>query len=285
MLNPRHDKLGDDFTRLLADAKALLVITGAGISAESGLPTFRGANGIFNQSPDLPVLLSAEGLARHRNEVWDFINRFRMQVAAARPNEAHRVLARWEQERRFERFLIATQNIDGLHQAAGNERVSELHGSAWQIACPREQDDATDEGFAREFQSIMAKTPDREVVLRRWSEANGREIWEDREVPFRSIPPYRDPDYRPNVLFFDEEYGHRLLWVRDFISQQPDAVLIIGCSGALTILPRLLGDCRRANPRCQIISLNVDPDMDIPDAIHISQPATRAMCQIEKALP
>jgi hypothetical protein len=87
------------------------------------------------------------------------------------------------------------------------------------------------------------------------------------------------------VLFFDEEYGTRLLWVQDFINQKPDAVLVIGCSGTLNVLCRLLGDCRRANPRCRIVSLNADQAAEIPDAIHICMPATGAMRQLGAALP
>jgi len=266
--------------RILADADSVLVITGAGISAESGLPTFRGNQGLYEQRPDLTAVLSAEGLARHPEAVWEFINQFRIQAAAAAPNAAHRILAKWEQSNRFQRFLIATQNIDGLHQAAGSRRVSELHGTAWQIATPRVLDFANDESFGRDFKIVMAGGPDREPILRRWSEQNKRSIWEDRDVPWRTIPPYRDPDARPNVLLFDEEYGDRLLWVRDFIRQKPDVVLVIGCSGTLNVLWQLISECRQANPSCQTINLNVDQDVTIPDAIHIGLSATEAMTQL-----
>jgi NAD-dependent SIR2 family protein deacetylase len=270
--------------RILTGAENLLVLTGAGISAESGLATFRGANGLYDKWPDLAAVLSAEGLARDPQAIWDFIDTFRIQAAAAEPNEAHRILAQWEQAQRFRRFLIATQNIDGLHQRAGSRRVSELHGSAWQIACPRERELTSDEAFAREFQCMLADTPDRENILRSWSEANGRDIWEDREVPFRAIPPSRDEHVRPNVLLFDEEYGSRLLWVQDFIRQRPDAVLVIGCSGTLSVLWHLLGDCRQSNPRCQVININADKDAEIPDAIHVCMNATEGMRQLESAM-
>jgi NAD-dependent SIR2 family protein deacetylase len=274
----------NEAARILDTAGSLLVITGAGISAESGLPTFRGANGLYDQWPDLTTVLSAEGLVRHPKAVWEFINTFRTQAASAVPNAAHRILAQWEQFQRFKRFLIATQNIDGLHQAAGSHRVSELHGSAWQIACPRECDYANDEDFSREFQKIMTEDPDREPILRRWSEQNQREIWEDRDVPFRSMPPYRDPHTRPNVLLFDEEYGNRLLWVRDFIRQKPDVVLVVGCSGTLNVLWQLISECQQANSSCRVITLNVDQGAEIPDAIPICLSATEGMTQISAAM-
>ena len=130
----------------------------------------------------------------------------------------------------------------------------------------------------------MAEDPNRETILRRWSEQNQREVWEDRDVPFRIIPPYQDPQTRPNVLLFDEEYGNRLLWVRDFIRLKPDMVLVIGCSGTLNILWLLLGECRQANPRCQIINLNMDQDMEIPNAVNLHVSATDAMRQLDEAL-
>lgn len=274
----------DEAVKVLADADNLLVITGAGISAESGLPTFRGDNGLYKNWPDLTTVLSSEGLARNPIAVWNFINTFRIQAASALPNQAHRIFAEWERAQRFRRFLVATQNIDGLHQAAGSFRVSELHGSAWQIACPRELDYVNDEVFAREFQKIMAEEPDREPILRRWSEQNQREIWEDRDVPFRTIPPYREPHTRPNVLLFDEEYGNRLLWVRDFIRQKPDAVLVVGCSGTLNILWQLIGECQQSNPCCQIININADQNAEIPNAIHFCLNATDGMIQLNEAL-
>jgi NAD-dependent SIR2 family protein deacetylase len=275
----------NEAARILADADSLLVITGAGISAESGLRTFRGNKGLYEEWPDLTAVLSAEGFARHPVAVWDFINQFRIQAAAASPNAAHRILAEWELSQRFNRFLIATQNIDGLHQAAGSRRVSELHGTAWQIACPRELDFANDESFARDFQKVIAGGPDIEPILRRWSEQNKRTIWEDRDVPWRTLPPYQNPDARPNVLLFDEQYGDRLLWVRDFIRRKPDAVLVVGCSGTLMVLPQLINDCRQANPSCRVINLNPDQELIIPDAIHIVQSATAAMTQLSTAAP
>jgi NAD-dependent SIR2 family protein deacetylase len=274
----------DEIARIFADSEALLVITGAGISVESGLPTFLGNDGLYGKSPNLTKVLSSEGLFSNPNAVWNFINNFRLQAVTASPNQAHRILARWESTRRFRRFLIATQNIDGLHQKAGSNRVSELHGSVWQIACPRELDYTAGDVFAQEFQKIMAEDPNRETILRRWREQNQREVCEDRDVPFRTIPPYWDPQTRPNVLLFDEEYGNRLLWVRDFIRQKPDVVFVIGCSGTLNILWQLLGECQQANPRCQIINLNMDQHMEILNAINLHMSATDAMRQLDEAL-
>jgi NAD-dependent SIR2 family protein deacetylase len=268
---------------VLRGAEGLLVITGAGISAESGVATFRGPNGVLTKHPELEAVLCAAGLMCDPEGVWRFIDEFRVQAAGVVPNEAHRVLAKWEREGLFGRFLIATQNIDGLHQAAGSRRVSELHGSAWQMARPRQKGHAEDEGISEEFRQGLAGE-DAEEVLRKWSAEDGQEVWENREVPFGRIPPYADPEVRPNVLLFDEAYGRRLLWVRAFIDKKPEAVLVIGCSGAVTILDHLLGECRHANRRCRIINLNAYESGIGFKHVDVRMSAVEGMKRLDEAL-
>lgn len=264
----------EEFTQCaitLGQARRLLVITGAGVSAESGMPTYRGPGGIYAADSGITAELSAEGLANDPDRVWEHIDAMRIQAKAAEPNSVHRILAQWEQPGRFEGFLIATQNIDGLHQRAGSKRVTELHGSLWQMASPRTVDFTDDEQFSQDTQD-MEDPEERENVLRRWSEENLQQIWGDRTVPFDSIPPYRDPQTRPNVLLFDEGYGSRLVWVEDFIRSAPDTILVMGCSGGVAVLDKLLRSCRAANPDCTII--NVNPHEDGIQASHAYLPMT-----------
>lgn len=268
---------------ILGGTRSLLVITGAGVSAESGLPTFRGPEGVLTLHPDLERVLSAEGLARDPVAVWKFVDQLRIGVAAAQPNAAHRVLAQWEREGRFSRLLIATQNIDGLHQAAGSTRVSELHGSIWQFASPRRTEYAEDEGFSEDFRDYLSGDG-REVLLRKWSEENNAEVWGNREVPFARIPPHDDPDVRPNVLLYDEPYGSRLLWVNAFIDEKPDTVLVIGCSGGVSILFWLLDACRRVNPACQVININPHESCIPFEHVDIRMPAGEAMTRLHGLL-
>ena len=116
----------------LRQARHAVAFTGAGISTESGIPDFRSPGGIWSQSQ--PVLFEdflARAEARH--EYWRQKCRAHADFASAEPNDGHRVLARWE-ARGWLGGLI-TQNIDGLHQAAGSRNVLELHGTARAIAC------------------------------------------------------------------------------------------------------------------------------------------------------
>lgn len=273
----------DQTVDILKDTNALLVITGAGISAESGLPTYRGKDGIYNRHPELEFVLTAAGLVNNPIRVWEYINDFRIKAAQATPNTAHQILAKWEKSNRFSRFLIATQNIDGLHQAAGSNQVSELHGSVWQMAQPLETDYAQDEDFSNDVESWQS-TSEREELLRRWSEENNNHIWQNRDVPFTSIPPYHDPMIRPNVLFFDESYGNRLLWVENFIRNKPDTVLVIGCSGGVALVERLILECRSANPECRFINVNPDDDPVPLPHIHLPMTSSEALSTLDKQL-
>jgi NAD-dependent protein deacetylase/lipoamidase len=113
----------------------LLVLTGAGISAESGLATFRGSDGLWEDEP-VDEVATPGGFARDPERVWRFYSARRAAAERAAPNAAHLALA--EIERRLGgRFLLATQNVDGLHRAAGSQGVLELHGSLWRTRCSR----------------------------------------------------------------------------------------------------------------------------------------------------
>ena len=207
----------------------------------------------------------------------------RIQAAASKPNTAHHILAKWEREQRFIGFLIATQNIDGLPQKAGSERLSELHGSLWQMARPRTVDFTEDAQFSDDVQ-FMTYPDMREEILRRWSEENQRHVWTDRTVPFSHIPPFNDSEIRPNVLLFDESYGSRLVWAEDCIRGVPDTVLVIGCSGGVALLPLLLRRCREANPDSAIININPHEDcIEIPHH-YLPLPASVALTAFDSFL-
>jgi len=119
----------------LEPADRLLVLTGAGISVESGLRTFRGADGLWEGEP-VEAVATPEGFDADPDRVWRFYSRLRGVVAGAEPNAAHAALAGCE-AKLGDNFLLITQNVDGLHQRAGSRRVYELHGSLWRTRCAR----------------------------------------------------------------------------------------------------------------------------------------------------
>lgn len=121
----------------LAAARRVAVLTGAGVSAESGIPTFRDALTGLWANYDPQALATPEGFARNPKLVWDWYASRRARIGAAQPNAAHVALAALEVH--FERFTLVTQNIDSLHQRAGSRQVVELHGNIERARCSIEQ--------------------------------------------------------------------------------------------------------------------------------------------------
>ncbi|MEL4359349.1 MULTISPECIES: NAD-dependent protein deacylase [unclassified Luteococcus] len=126
----------DSLASILTDARDIVFFGGAGISTESGIPDFRSSAGLYARAtPDAPppeYLLSHDCLVHDPQAFFDF-HRTSLLHPDAEPNRAHRALARLEQAGKL--GAVITQNIDGLHQAAGSRRVLELHGSAQRNSC------------------------------------------------------------------------------------------------------------------------------------------------------
>jgi NAD-dependent deacetylase len=125
----------DRFSELrgrLAAAGSVCVLTGSGISAESGLPTFRGAGGLW-RAHRVEELASPEGFARDPHLVWSWYSERRRAHARVEPSPAHVALALLEQ--RVPRFTLVTQNVDSLHRRAGSQNVLELHGALREARC------------------------------------------------------------------------------------------------------------------------------------------------------
>jgi NAD-dependent deacetylase len=113
----------------------VVLLTGAGISVASGLPTYRGPGGLWTRM-DAEEIPDAALLARDPSRVWSIFGPMREQVRAAAPNPAHLALARWEARcGQGQSFTLLTQNVDGLHMRAGSRKVVELHGSLLRTRC------------------------------------------------------------------------------------------------------------------------------------------------------
>jgi len=117
---------------LLDGSRRLVVLTGAGVSAESGVPTFRGQEGLW-KSHRPEDLARVDAFSAHPELVWEFYNWRRDLVGKCEPNTAH--LALVELEKHVPNFLLITQNVDGLHFRAGSRKLMEMHGSLWQVKC------------------------------------------------------------------------------------------------------------------------------------------------------
>ncbi|MFI5184880.1 MAG: NAD-dependent deacetylase [Vicinamibacteria bacterium] len=129
----------------------VLVLTGAGVSAESGIPTFRAAGGLWESHP-VERVASPEGFHDDPELVWRFYSERRRKAKACEPNPGHRALVALE-ERLGDRFLLVTQNVDELHRRAGSRRLVEIHGRLFQSRCshcgaaPFDDERAYDQGI------------------------------------------------------------------------------------------------------------------------------------------
>jgi|SRR5690625_886606 len=124
-------------------AQRVVALSGAGISAESGIPTFRDAQKGLWAEFDPMELATPEAFERNPKFVWDWYAMRRQEMVEVEPNAGHYALANWAQ--RCSDFSVVTQNVDGLHQRAGSEQVIELHGSLLQVRCSAEEHKVVDD--------------------------------------------------------------------------------------------------------------------------------------------
>jgi NAD-dependent deacetylase len=129
-------QISDELKQKVNSAQKVCVLTGAGVSAESGVPTFRGGGGnaIWKGMP-VEEISSARMARENLPEVWAWIDNRRGAFQSCKPNAAHHALMMWES--RVPEMLIVTQNIDGLHRAAGSGRIIELHGNVQRARCTK----------------------------------------------------------------------------------------------------------------------------------------------------
>ena len=137
-MTPTFPAIDQVAERLLA-AERILFITGAGISADSGLPTYRGIGGLYNdqhteEGMPIEVALSAEVMQRSPAVTWKYLAQIEAACRAAEPNAAHHIIARLEKHRQV---TVLTQNIDGFHARAGSSNLIEIHGNLFNLYCTR----------------------------------------------------------------------------------------------------------------------------------------------------
>jgi NAD-dependent deacetylase len=191
------------------------VLTGAGVSAESGVPTFRDAlTGLWAKF-DPHELATPQAFERNPKLVWDWYAERRAMLANVAPNPAHFALAALE--RRVPEFLLATQNVDGLHHRAGSTKLVELHGNIARVKCSR-----------------------RCGVVARWDEAIADE-------PPRC--PTCDAFLRPDVVWFYELLPEKTQRAAEDAARRCDVLLVVGTSAEVYPAAELPEHARRHGAR------------------------------------
>ena len=195
-----YDRLTNAFT----NAKHVFVFTGAGASKESGLPTFREGDGVWKQY-DPMTMATMDGFTRDPVQVWNMYRLRQRQIVEAQPNAGHITLARMEDH--YPQFLLATQNVDDLHERAGSRKMVKIHGDAWQMRCLEchEVYDTREMAFPDEFtQETLPTCPNDGSVC------------------------------RPNIVWFGEYVPRQAMVAAMTSSATCDLMLIVGTSGEVS---------------------------------------------------
>lgn len=209
----------DHVRALLRSARSVAALTGAGVSAESGIPTFRGANGLWKQyRPE--DLATPEAFARNPELVWQWYDWRRGIIAQAKPNAGHTALA--ELEQRVPDFTLITQNVDDLHDDAGSRRILKVHGSIWTVRCV---------GCGRENV--------------------------DRRAPLPEIPPRCQCGalLRPGVVWFGEPLPSTVWNEAERAAERAEVFLVIGTSALVYPAAGLAATAKRAG--ANLVEINI----------------------------
>lgn len=229
-------------------AERIVVLTGAGISAESGIPVFRGPGGLWRQfRPE--ELATPEAFHQRPELVWEWYLWRRGLIAAAQPNAGHQVIARWQQSRAG--VVLLTQNVDGLHERAGSAAPVELHGNLWRVRCVRNC------GFAaRDIESDAPR-----VQMRCECGA-----W-----------------LRPAVVWFGEALDPATLDAAIAAVEEADVIFVVGTSGVVYPVAALPEMARRRGARIVEVNVEETPLTPAADAV-LRGPAGEVFPALEGAL-
>lgn len=206
----------------LKSAAYCVVSTGAGISAESGVPTFRDAQTGFWAKYDPMELASPDGFRRNPQRVWEWYAYRRDLVSKTKPNPGHYAIARLPDL--FEKFVLITQNVDGFHHLAGNPTVLELHGNIQRIKCSRDGE-----------------------IIESWPETD--------EVPPRC--PHCGAYLRPDVVWFGESLDPVILDTAAEVSENCDLFISVGTSGV--VYPAAMLPVTAKHNGALVLEFNLEP--------------------------
>jgi len=223
-----EDELINEVAWVMAEAQRPVALTGAGISAESGIPTFRGKDG-FWKDEDVTRLATLDGFLADPRKVWEWYDWRRSQIKETRPNPGHFALAEYEERvtGRGGTFATITQNIDGLHELAGSRSVVELHGNIWYARCLK--------GCSSELTHLP-------------------------ETPLPEYPPAcpRCGDLlRPHVVWFGEQLDPLVIEESFRLAGEADVMFVIGTSSQVYPAAGLPYVTKRAGGK--VIEINLEP--------------------------
>lgn len=207
----------------IQDFRSVVILTGAGVSVASGLRPFRGPGGLWDATEEIAPLQAADMTTRPL-AVWEFFRKMYDSVATAQPNPAHNALSLAESSHSSGSFTLITQNIDGLHQAAGSRNVVELHGSLWRVTC-------------RECSFVTG---------------NAADLWSSPSPP---TCPQCGQLMRPDVVLFDEPIPVDAERAAKHALRDCDLFIAVGTSGTVSPASNFVRSAEYAGARTVLVNL------------------------------
>lgn len=207
----------------------MAVLTGAGISAESGIPTFRGSGGLWKQFR-AEDLATPQAFDRDPRLVWEWYDWRRGLIAKAEPNAGHRALV--ELEQRVPQFTLVTQNVDGLHDRAGSRRILKVHGDIWTLRC---------------------------TACRR--------EWQDLRASIEELPPRCECGglARPGVVWFGEMLPHDIWRQAEEAAEAAEVFLVVGTAAVVYPAASLAPLAKSAGAKVVEVNLEETPVSSVID--------------------
>ena len=213
----------------LVQAKSVSVLTGAGISAESGVPTFRGEGGLWRKYR-AEDLATPEAFRRDPELVWEWYNMRREKIAPLLPNMAHKALASFE--KKTTDFTLITQNVDGLHEEAGSKNILELHGNIWKVRCT---------GCGK--------------------------ITENHDLPIDILPRCKNCGglLRPHIVWFGEMLSTDIINEANAALERCDILLVVGTSGVVQPAASMTSVAKQAGAYVVEVNIERTPNSHVVD--------------------
>ena len=262
----KNEKAIAEVCGLLEKSRRVVVLTGAGVSAESGIPTFRDAQTGLWARYRAEDLATAEAFRRDPRTVWSWYAWRRSLVASVKPNRGHYAIA--QLETRVPEFTLVTQNVDGLHRVGGSKNVVEIHGNILRVRCFENCVSYTVGDSSKEARSVFE-----------WDEAVGAGAARDSLIPVVPRCPVCGDYLRPDVVWFGENLSEAAIEAAFGAAEKADLLLSVGTSSVVypaAMLPEIA-----AQAGAKVVEINLDETPLSPLAtISIRGPAGEVLPRI-----